>query len=45
LNARVAVILGADELAQEAATLRDFDSGEQKLVKLVELKDQLSRYD
>jgi histidyl-tRNA synthetase len=44
LNARVAVILGADELAQGAATLRDFDSGEQELVKLVELKDQLARY-
>jgi histidyl-tRNA synthetase len=44
LNARIAIILGADELAQDAATLRDFDTGEQELVKLVELKDQLARY-
>jgi histidyl-tRNA synthetase len=44
LNARIAVIIGADELAQDAVTLRDFDTGEQELVKLVELKDQLARY-
>jgi len=44
LNARIAIILGADELEQDAATIRDFDSGEQRLVKLVELKDQLARY-
>ncbi len=44
LNARIAIILGADELKQDAATIRDFDSGEQRLVKLVELKDQLARY-
>ena len=44
LNARIAIILGADELEQGAATIRDFDSGEQRLVNLVELKDQLARY-
>ncbi len=44
LNARIAIILGADELEQDAATIRDFDSGEQRLVKLVELKDHLARY-
>ncbi|NQU71941.1 MAG: histidine--tRNA ligase, partial [Rhodospirillales bacterium] len=44
LNARIAIIIGADELAQDAVTLRDFDTGEQELVKLVELKDQLARY-
>lgn len=44
LNARIAVILGADELAQEAVTLRDFDTGEQELVKFADLKDQLGRY-
>jgi histidyl-tRNA synthetase len=44
LNARIAIILGADELEQDAATIRNFDSGEQRLVKLVELKDQLARY-
>lgn len=44
LNARIAIILGDDELAQDAATLRDFDTGKQELVKLVELKDQLARY-
>ena len=44
LNARIAVILGADELAQEAVTLRDFDTGKQELVKLADLKNQLGRY-
>ncbi len=44
LNARIAIIIGADELAQDAVTLRDFDTGEQELVQLVELKDQLTRY-
>ena len=44
LNARIAIIIGADEQAQQAATLRDFDTGEQELVKLVELKDRLGRY-
>jgi histidyl-tRNA synthetase len=44
LNARIAIILGADELAQEAVTLRDFDTGEQELVKFADLKDQLGRY-
>ncbi len=30
VNARFAVILGADELAANSATLKDLDSGEQK---------------
>lgn len=44
LNARAAVILGEDELAQNSATLRDLDSGEQELVSLDALSDRLARY-
>ncbi|HEY4136271.1 MAG TPA: histidine--tRNA ligase [Alphaproteobacteria bacterium] len=43
LNARFAVILGDDELARGAATLRDLDSGEQSEVPLPELQDRLVR--
>jgi histidyl-tRNA synthetase len=41
LNARAAVLLGDNELAQSAATLRDLDSGEQSLVPLSELAARL----
>ena len=44
LNARAAVILGEDELAQASATVRDLDTGEQALVTLGALKDRLARY-
>ncbi len=43
-NARAAVILGEDELARQAATVRDLDSGEQEEVPLSELEVRLARY-
>ena len=45
LGARAAVIVGADELAQDSATLRDLDSGEQTLVPLAALRDRLARFE
>jgi len=44
IGARVAVILGEDELARAAATLRDLDSGEQVEVPLSLLKDHLAPF-
>ncbi len=44
LGARAAVILGEDELAQNAATVRDLESGAQELVALDALVDHLARY-
>ncbi|MEE8534994.1 MAG: His/Gly/Thr/Pro-type tRNA ligase C-terminal domain-containing protein, partial [Kiloniellales bacterium] len=44
LGARAAVILGEDELAEAAATLRDLDSGEQERVPLDRLAERLTRY-
>src|SRR6185312_15436254 len=44
LKARVAVILGDNELARAAATLRDLDSGEQVEVPLSLLKDRLAPF-
>ena len=44
LGARAAVILGEDELAQNAATVRDLESGAQELVALDALVDHLDRY-
>ncbi|MFQ5958006.1 MAG: histidine--tRNA ligase, partial [Alphaproteobacteria bacterium] len=44
LKACAAVLLGEDERAQGAVTLRDLDSGEQVEVPLAELKDRLARY-
>ncbi len=44
VNARVAVMLGEDELAQNSATVRDLDSGEQELVSLDLLSDRLARF-
>src|SRR3954447_4444258 len=41
IGARAAVLIGDNELAQEAATLRDFDSGAQELVPLGELAARL----
>jgi histidyl-tRNA synthetase len=43
-NARAAVILGEDELARNAGTVRDMDSGEQVEVSLDQLDDKLSVY-
>ena len=44
LNARAAVILGDDELARDAATVRDFDSGTQEEIPLAALVDRLARF-
>ena len=44
LNARAALILGPDEVAKGAATLRDLDSGTQMEVPLDQLTDHLSSY-
>lgn len=44
VNARAAVILGDDELARDAATVRDLDSGEQTLEGLAALRDALARF-
>ena len=44
LNAAAAVLLGDDELAQGAVTLRDLDSGSQELVPLAALTERLARY-
>ena len=41
LGARAAVLIGENELAQGAATVRDFDSGAQELVPLGELTARL----
>jgi histidyl-tRNA synthetase len=44
LNARVAVMLGEDELAKGAATVRDLDSGTQNEVALDRLAERLAPY-
>jgi histidyl-tRNA synthetase len=44
INARAAIILGDNELARNAATLRDFDSGEQAEVALNELETRLEPF-
>jgi len=44
LRARAAVILGTDEMARGAVTLRDLDSGEQTEVPLADLRSRLSAF-
>lgn len=44
VGARAAVLLGEDELAQGAATVRDLQSGEQELVPLDALSERLARF-
>jgi len=44
VNARAAVLIGSDELARNAATVRDLDSGEQEEVPLTELRERLARF-
>ncbi len=44
IGARAAVILGEDELARDAATLRDLDTGEQIEVPLAALRDRLAPF-
>jgi histidyl-tRNA synthetase len=43
-RARVAILIGEDELKRAAATVRDLDSGEQAEVPLAALKDRLAPY-
>ena len=43
-NAAAAVIIGEDELAKGAATVRDMETGEQTEVPLSSLQDHLARY-
>ena len=44
LNATAAILMGEDELAQNAATLRDLETGEQALVPLDALSERLAPY-
>jgi len=44
VGARAAVLLGEDELARQAATVRDMDTGEQVEVPLASLDGHLARY-
>ena len=44
INARAAVIIGDDELAENAATVRDLDSGEQERVPLADLAIRLKQF-
>lgn len=44
INARAAVILGEDELARNAATVRDLDSGEETEVPLAALEERLAPF-
>jgi histidyl-tRNA synthetase len=44
IGARAAVILGEDELARNAATVRDLDTGEQIEVPLAALRDRLAPF-
>jgi histidyl-tRNA synthetase len=44
LNARAAIILGEDELAKGAATLRDLDTGAQEEAPLSSIEERLSRF-
>jgi histidyl-tRNA synthetase len=43
-NARVAVIIGEDELAKQSATVRDLDTGEQAPAPLDGLRDRLDSF-
>src|SRR5699024_901651 len=44
INARAAILIGEDELARRAATVRDLDSGEQAEVPLEAMKDRLAQF-
>jgi histidyl-tRNA synthetase len=43
-NAAAAVIIGEDEMAKGAATVKDMETGEQTEVPLSSLEDHLARY-
>jgi histidyl-tRNA synthetase len=44
LGSCAAILLGEDEMARDAATLRDMETGEQVEVPLASLEDHLARY-
>ena len=44
IGARVAVIIGEDELARGAAMVRDLDTGDQSEVALDALQDRLAQF-
>jgi histidyl-tRNA synthetase len=44
LNARLALILGEDELKRGAVMLRDLDGGEQQEVPLGEIQEKLALF-
>ncbi len=44
LNAAAAVLIGEDELARGAVTLRDMDDGDQEEIPLSDLSERLSKY-
>ena len=44
INARAALLLGEDELARQAATLRDLDSGNQEEIRLDALAERLAEF-
>ncbi len=44
MNARAAIILGDEELARDAAAVRDLDTGDQEEVPLAVLEDHLARF-
>jgi histidyl-tRNA synthetase len=44
INARVAVLVGEDELARKAVTLRDLDGGHQEEVPLTDLAERLAPF-
>jgi len=44
LRAPAAIIMGEDELARDAVTLRDLESGEQELIALDALTERLARF-
>jgi histidyl-tRNA synthetase len=44
IHARVAVLIGEDELARAAATVRDLDGGSQSEVPLSQLAERLAPY-
>ncbi|MBT8004949.1 MAG: histidine--tRNA ligase, partial [Rhodospirillales bacterium] len=44
LNAHTVIMLGEDELARDAATVRDMESGDQTEVPLPSLEEHLSQY-
>lgn len=44
INARAAILIGEEELAQEAATVKDLETGAQELISLEALAERLRKY-